>query len=283
MRKEIPILYSTFMAQAKIAKRKTQTRRIVKLKQKGWKLSYEANEPNRRDLDAFGVLDKYGNYVEIEEGTPGTLRELNLCPYGQPGDLLWGRESVTIIGSNIVRGGEGEILQDDPIWCYKGIKQPHIEKLYKWKPSIHMPKEAARIWDEVTGIRVERIADISEEDCIAEGIERHVPVPGDGPTLYKNYLSTDGGVFYNPIESFRSLWQLINGKPKPIQSKQNGKLVTIGYEVYPFDKEAAKEFAGLTTWRGKPLSVIANPWVWVIESKQLSVTGKPAVPAAGKE
>ena len=94
MKKEIPILYSTAMAQAKVAWRKTQTRRIVKFRQKGWRLSFEANEPTRRDLDAFGVLDKHGNYVETEEGTPGTLRELNLCPYGEVGSILWGRECV---------------------------------------------------------------------------------------------------------------------------------------------------------------------------------------------
>lgn len=254
MKKEIPILYSTAMAQAKVAWRKTQTRRIVKFRQKGWRLSFEANEPTRRDLDAFGVLDKHGNYVETEEGTPGTLRELNLCPYGEVGSILWGRECVN-------KGENGN-------FHYKTDELGPLNEV-RWTPSIHMPKEAARIWDEITGIRVERVADISEEDCIAEGIEMLYNSKKEY-CGFKNYLkegedkNTVG--FGSPIKSYRSLWQLINGKPK----LKGGQ-----YEVYPFDEQAAAEFAGVTTWKGKPLTVITNPWVWVIESKQLSVNGKP--------
>jgi len=237
MPKEIPILYSTFMAQAKLAGRKTQTRRIVKGTALEWL------QP--------------GMFNPGFVGSP----ENNLCPYGQPGDLLWGRECWA-----------PTVNLENKYW-HKASADEMAGKMITWKPSIHMPKSAARIWDEVTGIRVERVADISEKDCIAEGIEcaNH---SRSGGNIYKNY---DGksSYEYHPRDSFRSLWQLINGKPKPIQSKQGGKLITTGYEVYPFDEQAAAEFKGLTTWKGKPLTVITNPWVWVIESKQLSVTGKP--------
>jgi hypothetical protein len=260
MRKEIPILYSTVMAQAKLAWRKTQTRRIVKPQPIGDDLTWPVED----------------SHIDIYDAV-----KCNQCPYGKPRDLLFGRETVANL--NI------DFPDQDPYWVYKAdLEHPNQHGPVTWKPSIHMPKEAARIWDEVTGIRVERVADISEEDAIAEGIEigYHTFSDKSKHIAYRDYSKPDNkheDYFSMPRNSFRSLWQLINGKPKPIQSKKGGKLITTGYEVYPFDEQAAAEFQGLTTWKGKPLTVITNPWVWVIESKQLSVTGKPAVPAAGKE
>lgn len=259
MRKEIPILYSTAMAQAKLAWRKSQTRRIIKPQPK-------VTEGGYLTITNFdGMIN------------PEFLSVFLKCPYGQPGDLLWGRESFQEYGGANFYKADGDEINDGPLGCAN-----------KWKPSIHMPKEAARIWDEVTGLRPERVADISEEDAIAEGIEigYHTFSDKSKHIAYRDYSKPDNkheDYFSMPRNSFRSLWQLINGKPKPIQSKKGGKLITTGYEVYPFDEQAAAEFQGLTTWKGKPLTVITNPWVWVIESKQLSVTGKPAVPAAGKE
>ena len=79
---------------------------------------------------------------------------------------------------------------------------------WKWKPSIFMPKEACRLFLEVTDIRVERLQDISEEDAISEGIERLKP---DGDLSYKSYaVDYDACVF--PIVSYQTLWQKINGK-----------------------------------------------------------------------
>ncbi len=276
MRKEIPILYSTAMAQAKLAGRKTQTRRmsgldLVNACPGDWEYIRYWNE-------CVKFCEKHNHPNELH------IR----CPYGQPGDLLWGRESyrkyyVTEPGGGFDYSKEpvleykadgGEMIYENDDDGFHVFNKDGTEKFISWKPSIHMPKEAARIWDEVTGIRVERVADIIEDDCRAEGIEPH---PAG---YYKNYLNEERAT---PYMSYRSLWQLINGKPKPIQSKKGGKLITTGYEVYPFDEQAAAEFQGITTWKGKPLTVITNPWVWVIESKQLSVTGKPAVPAAGKE
>lgn len=264
MKKEIPILFSTPMVQALLAGRKTQTRRIMK--------------PHHRWL------------WENWEGE-SILKD---CPYGQPGDLLWVRESWNICIKS-------ELAPDDPymqrndgipkgqwVWVYKAgstheTNTEHPEWGKKlWKPSIHMPKEAARIWLKVTGVRVERVADISEDDCIAEGIESYRDFYNR--LQYKDYSVVDpdgipgnaapAGSAYN---SYRSLWQLINGKPKPIQERQNGKLVTVGYEVYPFDEQAAAPFKCLTSWRGKPLTVIANPYVWVVEYEVLSTTGKPGI------
>jgi len=154
-------------------------------------------------------------------------------PLCQPGDLLWGRESVN-------KGQNGK-------FHYKADELGPLDDV-KWTPSIHMPKIAARIWDEVISVRVERVADISESDAQAEGAE-----PADCCGAY--------------FHGFSKVWQKINGKPKATKT---------GYIVYPFDAEAGKEFEGVTTWKGKPLKVVINPWVWVIETKQLSVTGKPS-------
>lgn len=237
------------MAQAKLAGRKTNTRRMSGL--------HEINsDPGRWDFIRF--WNGHAKFCEVHNHTNEKYVK---CPYGQPGDLLWGRETWC---SGLF--SEGDL---PGLFHYKASHKVDLTGI--WKPSIHMPKEAARIWDEITGIRVERVADISEADCIAEGIERH-----PSGCYYKNYLNDQfKDNTLTPFMSFRSLWQSINGTPRPIQSRQNGKLITTGYEVYPFDEQAAAEFQGLSTWRGKPLTVITNPWVWVIETKQLSVTGRP--------
>lgn len=264
MKKEIPILYSTAMAQAKVAWRKTQTRRMSGLEKinecpDDW--TYTGYQEGSVD---HGTKRRNGyrttGYIFHNSNKAGFI--IIPSSYGQPGDLLWGRETFQEYGGKYYYKADGEEINGGPLGCAN-----------KWTPSLHMPKAAARIWDENTGIRAERVADISEEDCIAEGIEisKHSRTGG---TIYKCY-DGQNDFEYSPKESYKSLWQLINGKPKAIQERQNGKLVTIGYEVYPFDEYAAAEFAGLTTWKKKPLSVITNPWVWVIESKQLSVNGKP--------
>lgn len=271
MTKEIPILYSTPMVQAKLAGRKTQTRRIAKNHPGNKFPEDDCWYETRCSFQKYFSEDYAGDGKDKELGPTWLILNedgeiegfLGDCPYGQPGDLLWGRENWK--PNDLPTGWPYHYYANNDTFT-----DPDSEK---WKPSIHMPKVAARIWDEVTGIRVQRIAEISEEDCIAEGIEisKHSRTGG---TIYKCY-DGQNDFEYNPKESFRSLWQSINGKPKPIQARQNGKLVTVGYEVYPFDEQDGKEFASLTTWRGKPLTVITNPWVWVIESKQLSVTWKP--------
>lgn len=268
MKKEIPILYSSMMAKAKVEMRKTQTRRIHGLEE------INANPDDWQFEWADFILKYPYRFTQKSTINKKTLAEGTFyqaeakCPYGQPGELLWGRETVN-------KGENGK-------FHYKADELGPLNEV-KWTPSIHMPKEAARIWDEVTRVRVERVANISEADCIAEGILFY-----DCEVLgrrYKDYISNASGYgdpdhdypsVETPYQSYRSLWQLLNGKPKAIQQKQNGKLITTSYIVFPFDAEAGKEFEGMTTWKGKPLTVVINPWVWVIESKQLSVTGKPS-------
>jgi hypothetical protein len=78
--------------------------------------------------------------------------------------------------------------------------------MFHWKPSIHMPKRAARIWLRITNVRVERLMDIKREDAKAEGIK----IDSITGTKFHNYV--DGTTTYNERTSFYSLWESINGK-----------------------------------------------------------------------
>jgi hypothetical protein len=76
---------------------------------------------------------------------------------------------------------------------YIGIKK-------RWKPSIHMPRAASRITLEITGVRVERLQDISGADALAEGI-----------TLHPNHRNKPRDNICGPVQTYRDLWEKING------------------------------------------------------------------------
>lgn len=170
--KEHPILFSTPMVQAICDRRKTMTRR--KLKVKGCK--------------PFSPKPEEWTISEIEKWNEG------YHPYGQVGDLLWVRETWidTFIPHTTPVGG-----------FYYKADHPE-EKSLRWKPSIHMPKSAARIWLKITNVKAERLQEISSRDAILEGIENL------SIEAWKDYISP---LRYcsNPRDSFCSLWISING------------------------------------------------------------------------
>lgn len=163
--KSRPILFSAPMIRALLDGSKTQTRRICKL-------------PFRSSMPE----PEYESFVQC-------------CPYGQPGDQLFVRETW---GFNPdFPGQHGRICyRADPEHKYDGIK---------WKPSIHMFREDSRITLEITGVRVERLQDISEEDAIAEGIDGPMcaAAVGKAPSSY-NLLPC-------AIHGYSHLWETING------------------------------------------------------------------------
>ncbi|MBK7366132.1 MAG: hypothetical protein IPI97_14540 [Nitrosomonas sp.] len=211
--RERPILFSAPMVRAILDGRKTQTRRIVK------------DFPGHKSpLSDYGRSHDNGKWKWCEfrnlwMGSDGT------CPFGDPGDRLWVRETFAIPSTNLgtmpspvykadaYRDDSGE---RDGWWINDNFYL--AETVGKWKPSIHMPRWASRINLEITNVRVERLQDISEEDAIAEGVEFdsgwEEPL-GEGYTGgsgFFDYLSEDESFsFYSAKQSFQSLWSSING------------------------------------------------------------------------
>jgi hypothetical protein len=194
-----PILFSTEMVQAILEGRKTQTRRIVKSEPK-------INDDT--DLELIPDWDgKYDDPLTLFFYYKGTkTRSIYYdcqLPLAQIGDILWVRESFQY---------SDEL--DEPFWYKQKYKEDYTQEAFdriKWKPSIHMPKEAARIFLEVTNVRVERLKDISEEDAIAEGVEIIHYAEPILPVFRKYNLKEKKGTL-NPILSYQTLWGKINGE-----------------------------------------------------------------------
>lgn len=166
-----PILFNTAMVQAILDGRKTTTRRIIKV---NTDLDFIGCSSTGGDFDAaaFGK----GCYEKILDAK---IIERVKAPY-MPGDILYVRETWGI--SNPL----GDFARNNRTAEYvykagysKGERIPMAREQEKnlgvWKPSIHMPKVAARIFLKVTSVRVERLQDITEEGIRAEGITEEWP------------------------------------------------------------------------------------------------------------
>jgi hypothetical protein len=193
--KDRPILFNAPMVRAILSGQKTQTRRAAKL------------------TDAGHVKESRG-YRRWHPADPDAIKA---CPFGQPGDRLWVRENFS--GPHYQnKYPPSQWVDIDPIW-YWADGNPENGDWTIPKPSIHMPRLASRITLEITGVRVERLRDISHDDAKAEGIAELEASYGN---LRNERLSV-------PQHIFANLWESING-------------------------------AG--SWE-------ANPWVWVVEFKQI--------------
>ena len=183
--KERPILFSAPMVRAILEGRKSQTRRVVK------------------DTGLYAIEDHHGAETAMRERRNLATR----CPYGQPGDRLWVRETFQPLFAD---GVENHWETDWKTGKGYAISYPATDGIHEYldaddnlsdacKPSIHMPRWASRITLEIASVRVERLNDISEADCIAEGCAGgHGAIPGYA------YAAT-------PFEHYRALWESING------------------------------------------------------------------------
>jgi hypothetical protein len=160
--KERSIIFSTPMVRAILDGRKTQTRRIIK---------------NPERLNGFMLAGE----------------EPAWCPYGGPGDLLY------------VREGFCPNYFDDYSPAYKADFTETTKEFVpepKWKPSIHMPKSAARIWLKVEKVSADKLQEITEADAEKEGMR----------------ISMTSGWSYSCRAAFQELWDKINKARAPWDS-----------------------------------------------------------------
>lgn len=153
-----PILFNAEMVRAILDGRKTCTRRLIK-----------------HNVDAVLNSPYHMKHPEIEDKQ--IISKLCWPPY-QPGDILYVRETWQYLYE---LDGNEQVIEDTGKYYYaatdtilfntyvdeNGVEHDHAP----WKPSIHMPKEVARIWLKVTDVRVERLQSITVEGAIREGAE----------------------------------------------------------------------------------------------------------------
>lgn len=202
-----PILFnkqiSTEMVRAILDGRKSCTRRICK----------DANEYTVPDMDFYNADRRtyaVHNFADKEYTEQLSIAE-RTCPIC-PGDILYVRETWK--------------KAPNGYYYYEDWQRNDIADITKWKPSIHMPKEAARIWLKVMNVRVERLQEITDEQAKREGIQYD-----ECPTGFTWKQETDmHNCYTTPIGAMQALW--------------NSTIKKSDLDCYGWD---------------------ANPWVWVIE------------------
>ncbi|ASG87580.1 hypothetical protein [Salmonella enterica] len=172
--KERGMIFNAEMVRAILEGRKTQTRRPV----------------NSSTADLLDLQKQYPH------------KKYNIgCPFGQPGDRLWVRETWAEAGASA-----------PDLTLYRANYPEHVPAHYenvppvdgiRWTPSIHMPRWASRITLEITSVRVERLNNISYDDAISEGITQEWTCidPGLGSYAHKNDVQDD----------YETLWKSIYG------------------------------------------------------------------------
>lgn len=206
--RELPILFNTEMVQAILNGRKTCTRRVVKgYIPKEAEFGYTAFTPK-------GCISCRGTFAD------GYGEKFFKLPC-EPSDILYVRETFIQAAAHT-------------FW-YKADDKSWMSKDLLWKPSIHMPKEAARIWLKVTDVRVERLQEITDKECIKEGIY---------PSNCRNCNATFGcdvcpDEGYDEVDEFVEVW--------------DNTIKKSDFDRYGWD---------------------ANPLVWVIEFERCEKPGK---------
>lgn len=167
------MIFNGEMVRAILDGRKTQTRRIMKIQPSdGFHPTHNGYD---LDLNAHwytpGVVDKNGYLQPAKKDVFGVADENEgyTCPFGAVGDRIWVRETWAEAGAGA-----------PDLKLYRANYPEHVPTHYeneppasdiRWTPSIHMPRRASRITLEITGVRVEQLDKISEEDSIAEGMQ----------------------------------------------------------------------------------------------------------------
>lgn len=188
--KERPILFQGSMVRAILEGRKTQTRRVVKPSLYVWEGQSETDCENIQQSDP-----RFGE---------ACLKWVR-CPYGIPGDRLWVRETFVLEWPEMDRPEDEAEYRRWLVPHYAATESKpdlvdqNTEKPLGWRPSIFMPRWACRLVLEVTEVRVQRVAEISEKDAKAEGVD------AGGHSISPDKLGVHRG-------AFAYLWSSINGR-----------------------------------------------------------------------
>lgn len=166
-----PILFNTEMVQAILNSRKSCTRRIVKPKQLASMLPDKCKNgvPEEFLKEKKLMFKPYCDMTDVE-----LINTVYKAPY-QPGDILYVRETWHKYNKRV---GKGKSCHMEEFYGYKASIANSEDANEPWKPSIHMPKEAARIWLKVTGVRMEQLQEISAEGALAEGADMYIHING---------------------------------------------------------------------------------------------------------
>lgn len=200
-----PILFNTEMVRAILDGRKSCTRRLLKPQpdeKHTYPLGFVTDSTEKKEVGCFGFdANEYGGSIQYVKP-----------PYRYaPGDILYVRETWK-------KAPKG-------YYYYEDWQRNDIADVTKWKPSIYMPKEAARIWLKVTDVRVERLQEITDNECIKEGI--YPSNCRDCNDIFGCDVCPDEG--YDEVDKFVEVW--------------NSTIKKSDLNRYGWD---------------------ANPWVWVI-------------------
>ncbi len=192
-----PILFSAPMVRALLAGTKSQTRRVIKPQPyvNGYRFTGDEILCHIDELPPSAMLlscrsGRRGYVTSDLEGWEAS------CPFGQPGDLLWVRETF----ANITLGGY------PPHYFYRADSDelpPRDDRAVhnSWQPSIHMPREACRLTLHITDVRVQRVQDISREDIRAEGVS--LPLSAGDTKFYEGFSELHS--------NFADLWDSLHG------------------------------------------------------------------------
>lgn len=219
-----PILFNAEMVRAILDGRKTVTRRSVKPQQIiGLGCDKCPNNLPEEYIEQKMMLFK--PWCDMEDNE--LIDAIYKPPY-RPGDILYVRETIwQKTGHYLDANGETKTIYCNEFKYFASDEKPEVGWNYSWatRPSIHMPKEAARIFLKVTNVRVERLHDMKDEDCEKEGLENFCRKCS---ALFSNCDTclNDGGI----KEDFKELW--------------NSTIKKSDLDIYGWE---------------------ANPCVWVIE------------------
>ncbi|QKJ87603.1 hypothetical protein PMPD1_2663 [Paramixta manurensis] len=219
--KERPILFSDQRVRALLIGQQTQTRRIMKS---------QAFGPGQDNHEGCYVVDVLSNHQQGRNMM--SMADLSYqCPFGQPGDQLWVRETWR---GPIIPPEHVNEYQHSPAafrqaqYCQYRADNNEFSRSqdgdydsFGWQTGIHMPRWASRINLLITDVRAERIQDISDDDVLAEGVQTD--------SHFLNNFFTLNSESIAPKEAYKKAWE--------------------------------KQYGG-TSWE-------VNPWVWVIEFRRV--------------